>query len=206
MPFKAGQFVMLQVPVEGQTKPVQRAYSIASTSKRDDKFTLLFKHVPGGIASEYVKALKGGETLQFTGPWGKCLFKHPAAKQVLFICTGTGLSQHYCFLTSEVEKYPDTQFHMLIGVGSESEMYYDEKLQAATQEFKNFQYRWCLSRPSPAWTKPKGRVTAFLGEYDLSIPTHVYLCGSDAMIKEVKATMIEKYNVAKENLIIENFG
>lgn len=206
MHFKAGQFVMLQVPVAGKDKPVQRAYSIASTDQQDDGFTLLFKHVPGGIASEYVAKLEGGEKLDFTGPWGKCVFKHPAASQVLFVCTGSGVSQHYSFLTSEVAKYPDTKFHMLIGVSQESEMFYEKELMAAKSALPNFEYRWCLSRPSENWKQPKGRVTHFVQDFDLSIPTHVYLCGSDAMIKEMKAMMTEKYGIPKENLIIENFG
>lgn len=206
MPFKAGQFVMLQVPLEGKDKPVQRAYSIASTDKRDKEFVLLFKHVPGGIASEYVAKLKDGEKLQFTGPWGKCVFKHPAANQVLFVCTGSGVSQHYSFVTSEVAKYPNTKFHMLIGVSQESEMFYEKELQAAKTEFPNFDYRWCLSRPSENWSQPKGRVTHFVQDYDFTIPTHVYLCGSDAMIKEMKSLMTEKYQIPKENLVIENFG
>jgi NAD(P)H-flavin reductase len=162
--------------------------------------------VPGGVASEFVAKLQGGEKLSFTGPWGKCLFKHPAAEQVLFVCTGSGLSQHYSFITSEVSKYPKTQFHLLVGVSTEAEMFYQNELQNAKKDLSNFDYRWCLSRPSEKWTQPKGRVTHFVQEFDFKIPTHVYLCGSDAMIKEMKTLMTEKYQVPKENLIIENFG
>jgi CDP-4-dehydro-6-deoxyglucose reductase len=207
MPFRAGQFVMLQVPAEGKPKPEQRAYSIASGADHDDRFTLLFKHFPGGVASEYVLKLTGGETLHFTGPWGRCFFKEPAAEQVIFVCTGSGLSQHISFLLSDAPNYPETKFHMLIGVSSESEMFYDKELKAIKERVKYFDYHWCLSRPSPEWTGRKGRVTAFIGDYDYkNKPTHIYLCGSGEMVKDVKRFLIEENGVPKENLIIENFG
>lgn len=207
MPFKSGQFVMLQVPAEGSPKPVQRAYSIASSADFDDRFILLFKHVPGGVASEYVAKLKVGETLHFTGPWGKCLFKQPAAQQVLFVCTGSGLSQHVSFLSTEGKKFPETKFHMLVGVSNETEMFYENELKALKEQLPNFDYDWCLSRPSESWTGRRGRVTQFINEFDYkNIPTHIYLCGSGAMIKDMKHLLIEENGFSKENMVIENFG
>ncbi|MEN0059263.1 MAG: FAD-binding oxidoreductase, partial [Bdellovibrio sp.] len=58
--FKAGQFVMLNVP-QGEAKPVLRAYSIASDDRIKNGFRLLFKFVENGIASTFVWNLKGGE-------------------------------------------------------------------------------------------------------------------------------------------------
>ena len=207
MKFRAGQFVMLQVPVEGQEKPVLRAYSIASSAENDRGFNLLFKHAPGGVASEFVAKLKGGETLNFTGPWGKCFFKEPVPQQVIFVCTGSGLSQHLSFLFTEAPKYPDTQFRMLIGVGNEQEVFYDKEIQEVAKRIKNFEYHWCVSRPTDSWKGYRGRVTAFIGNYDYkTTPTHVYLCGRTEMVKDVKRFLIDENSFPKENLIIENFG
>ena len=71
--FRAGQFVMLHVP-QPEGKPALRAYSIASTDQAKDGFHLLFKFVETGKASDFVWSLKGNETLQFTGPFGKVFF------------------------------------------------------------------------------------------------------------------------------------
>jgi CDP-4-dehydro-6-deoxyglucose reductase, E3 len=49
--FKAGQFVMLHVPVESSPKPALRAYSIASTDEQKNGFKLIFKFVENGLAS-----------------------------------------------------------------------------------------------------------------------------------------------------------
>lgn len=205
--FKGGQFVMLQVPVEGKEKPEQRAYSVASSALETDNFNLLIKHVPGGLASEYVAKMKVNDELKFTGPWGKCVFKHPAPEQVLFISTGSGLSQHISFLTSDAHLYPNTKFKALIGVSVEEEMYYEEELKKCQALVKNFEYSWCLSKPTDQWTGKKGRVTHFVKDFDFkNIPTHIYLCGSGAMIKDMKAFLLEENNFPKENLVVENFG
>lgn len=205
--FKGGQFAMLQVPVEGAEKPVQRAYSIASSADFDNHFNLLIKHVPGGVASEYVAKLKTGDSLKFTGPWGKCLFKTPAPEQVLFICTGSGLSQHLSFLFSDAHLYPNTKFHMLIGVGNESEVFYHDELKAAQSKVKNFDYNWVISRPGPAWDGKKGWVTHHVNDFDYkNTPTHIYLCGRSEMIKGAKEVLVDQNGFPKENLIIENFG
>ena len=71
--FKAGQFVMLNVP-QAEGKPVLRAYSIASDDRIKNGFRLLFKFVENGIASTFVWSLQGGETLNFTGPFVKVFF------------------------------------------------------------------------------------------------------------------------------------
>src|SRR5690606_33715639 len=125
-----------------------------------------------------------------TGPWGKCLFKTPAPEQVLFICTGSGLSQHLSFLFSDAYKYPNTKFRMLIGVGNEQEVFYHKELAAAQARVESFEYAWTISRPTSEWKGKVGRVTAFINEFDYkSVPTHIYLCGRGEMIKDAKTVL-----------------
>lgn len=61
------------------------------------KFRLLFKFVENGVASNFVWGLKGQETLNFTGPFGKVFFQEPPTEQIVFLNTGSGLSQHFLF-------------------------------------------------------------------------------------------------------------
>src|SRR3954467_2427267 len=106
--FRAGQFVMLHVP----PKPILRTYSIASEEQETRRLKLLFKYVPGGVASEYVWKLKEGDEISVTGPFGKLFFKEPADEQMIFLNTGSGVSQHLSFLLSHGSKYPDSHYHM----------------------------------------------------------------------------------------------
>ncbi|KHD88201.1 MAG: phenol 2-monooxygenase [Bdellovibrio sp. ArHS] len=189
--FKAGQFVMLNVP-QGEAKPILRAYSIASDDRIKDGFRLLFKFVENGVASTFVWALKGGELLNFTGPFGKVFFQEPPTEQIVFLNTGTGLSQHICYLLSKKEQYPHLRYRMLFGVRSEKDMYYEKEMEALMKELPDFKFEFVLSRPGADWKGKKGYVQNFISEFDYkNIPTTFYLCGNGGMIKEVKHQLLE---------------
>lgn len=184
--FRSGQFVMLHVPQENQ-KPALRAYSIASDERDSTGYKLLFKYVDNGKASEFVWALKGHETLQMTGPFGKVFFQEPPTEQIVFLNTGTGLSQHFSYLTSKKEQYPNLKYKLLFGVRSEGDMYYQSQLNELKKSLPHFDWEFVLSRPSESWTGKKGYVQNFIEEFDyMKTPTTFYLCGNGGMIKAVK--------------------
>lgn len=202
--FKAGQFVMLHVPHEG--KPALRAYSIASTDQTSRGFRLLFKHVPGGVASTYVWSLTGGEFLDFTGPFGRVFFREPPSEQIVFLNTGTGLSQHFSYLMSKKDQFPNLKYRMLFGVRNEAQIYYQKELQALTKELPDFKFEYVLSQPSPTWDGKKGYVQNFVEEFDYkNIDTTFYLCGNGGMIKETKNKLIERDGFDKTKIFAEAF-
>lgn len=203
--FKAGQFVMLHVP-QAEGKPALRAYSIASEDQRKNGFRLLFKYVDNGKASEFVWSLKGHETLQFTGPFGKVFFQEPPTEQIVFLNTGTGVSQHLSYLESKKDQYPNQKYRMLFGVRSEKDIYANEDLEKLKKSLKNFQFEYILSRPSETWKGRKGYVQHFIKDLDyMNIPTTFYLCGNGGMIKEVKHQLLEVDGFDKSRLWTEAF-
>jgi CDP-4-dehydro-6-deoxyglucose reductase, E3 len=190
--FKAGQFVMLHVP-QPEGKPALRAYSIASAEQDSTGYKLLFKYVETGKASEFVWKLKGQETLQMTGPFGKVFFQEPPTEQIVFLNTGTGLSQHLSYLLSKKEQYPDLRYRLLFGVRTEQDRYFEPQLQALAKELKDFKWEFVLSRPSDSWKGKKGYVQNFIEEFEyMSVPTTFYLCGNGGMIKATKETLLAK--------------
>lgn len=203
--FRAGQFVMLHVPVEN-SKPALRAYSIASTDAQKNGFKLIFKYVENGLASKYVWSLKGNETLNFTGPFGKVFFQEPPTEQILFFNTGSGLSQHFCFLESNLKKHPHLHYKLYFGIRREENIYYESELKRLQRELPNFEYHYVLSRASESWTGKKGYVQNFLNETDFkNIPTTFYLCGNGAMIKDLKHQLIEVDGIDKSKIWAEVF-
>lgn len=203
--FKAGQFVMLNVP-QGEAKPVLRAYSIASDDRIKNGFRLLFKFVENGVASTFVWNLKGGELLNFTGPFGKVFFQEPPTEQIVFLNTGTGLSQHLCYLLSKKEQYPNLRYRMLFGVRTEKDMYLQDEMTALEKELKDFKFEYVLSRPQEDWKGKKGYVQDFISEFDYkNIPTTFYLCGNGGMIKAVKHQLLEVDGFDKTKVWSEAF-
>ncbi|MFP5520082.1 MAG: ferredoxin--NADP reductase [Bdellovibrionia bacterium] len=202
--FKAGQFAMLHVPQEG--KPALRAYSIASADSETKGFRLLFKYVDNGLASQFVWSLKGGEVLQFTGPFGKVLFQEPPTEQIVFLNTGTGYAQHISYLLSFKDKYPTLKYKLLFGVRTEQDIYLQSELEQLKAQLPNFEYDFVLSRPSDSWAGKKGYVQNFLKDFDYkNVPTTFYLCGNGAMIKDVKHQLLEVDGLDKSLVWAEAF-
>lgn len=204
--FKTGQFMMLHVP-QTSGKPALRAYSLASEHGTQKTFKLILKLVPAGISSEFVRQLRGGENLEFTGPFGKCFFKTPAPERVIFLCTGAGLSQHFSMLVSEAKNFPQTEFHLLMGVWNQSEIFYEQELEQLKKALPRFSYDFVIDKTEPTWSGKKGYVTDYLEGFQiLSRPTHVYLCGNPAMIESAKKILLEDMAVPKDQVVIESFG
>ena len=189
--FRAGQFVMLHVPAD--PKPLLRAYSIASDENRKNGFRLVFKFVETGAASNYVWALKGGEELHFTGPFGRVFFREPPTPQIVFMNTGSGVSQHFSFIESNLKKYPGLKYRLLFGVRSEIDIYYEDELKRLKSQLTDFEYDYVLSRPSASWQGKHGYIQHHVDDFDyLNIPTTFYLCGNGAMIKDIKAKLAQE--------------
>lgn len=204
--FKAGQFVMLHVPVEGAAKPALRAYSIASTDEKNNGFKLVFKFVDNGVASKYVWALNGDEILKMTGPFGKVFFQEPPTEQIVFLNTGSGISQHFSFIESKMKTYPNLKYKLYFGVRTESDIYYEPELKRLQKSLPYFEFHYVLSRPSTEWTGKKGYVQNFLRETDYKqIPTTFYLCGNGGMIKETKHQLLEVDGIDKSRVWSEAF-
>lgn len=209
--FKAGQFVMLHVPQEGGAKPALRAYSIASSEEYTHGFRLLFKYVkgvdgyPDGVASRYVWSLKGDEILTFTGPFGRVFFHEPPTEQIVFLNTGTGLSQHLCYLESKLGQYPNLRYHLLFGVRTEQDIYFREELEELHNKLPHFTFEYVLSRGSPDWKGKRGYVQNFIKDLEyMKVPTTFYLCGNGGMIKDTKA-LLEADGFDKTRIFVEAF-
>lgn len=205
--FRAGQFISLHVPGSTpEAKPTLRAYSIASGDQSPRDLRFLFKHVTGGIASTYVWKLGEGDHVRFTGPFGRVFFVEPPSEQVVFLNTGTGVSQHVSYLLSKGKAYPQVKFKMLFGVRTEADVYFQADLEKLSKELPNFSYEFVLSRPSDSWKGKRGHVQSFIEEFDyLKIPTTFYLCGNGAMIKETKAYLVEGKGFDKNRILVEAF-
>ncbi len=210
--FRCGQFVMLHLPNPAGGKDLLRAYSIASDEKEKNYIHLIFKFVPSGAASTFVWNLKGGETLNFTGPFGKLFFQEPPTEQIVFLNTGSGVSQHICYLASKLEQYPNLQYRMYFGVRTEKDIYYEDCLIKLKNKLPNFQYYYVLSRVSDTSTLnistpvKSGYVQHYLKELDYkNTPTTFYLCGNGQMIKEVKHQLLEIDGLKPQQIWAEAF-
>lgn len=88
--FVPGQFLSLLLPVDGET--LTKPYTIASRPETPDELELLLNLVAGGRGSQHLFALRPGDRLRFTGPWGTFTLVEPPAAEAVFIAEGTGIA------------------------------------------------------------------------------------------------------------------
>lgn len=201
--FRAGQFLMLHVP--GETKPTLRAYSIASSDKEKSLLKLIFKYVKTGVASEYVWRLEPGEEIQFTGPFGKVFLKEPVSDQVIFLCTGSGVAQHICFIKSHADILRDKDISFFMGLTNEQNVYFETELKQVQSEFKNFKFSYVLSQPSGEWSGLQGYVQNQIAHLKYkTVTTDFYMCGNGMMIKHTKEKLAVE-GILPTHIIYEAF-
>jgi ring-1,2-phenylacetyl-CoA epoxidase subunit PaaE len=210
--FKPGQHMAVRAMIGG--KEERRTYSIASAS--DGMLRVGIREVPGGAFSTWAQtALKPGVMLDLATPVGRFVLppSSGAARHVLFVSAGAGITPVLGMIADALEREPETTVTLLYGNRSaESAMFFDE-----IEDFKDrFPARFDLlhiqSRGGDGDTPIlEGRLTAekikALAErrIDFGRITQVFLCGPGNMIKDVR-NALEGLGVKREAIKFEFFA
>ncbi len=207
MTFKAGQFVLFDVPLaQDQTDIQTRAYSIASApSEKDLIFCVKLK--PGGRASVWIETiLQEGMSVRMQGPFGLFLLKESDPAYV-FVATGAGIAPFRSQITSLLRERNDTRpMRLLFGVRNPEDFFWMEDFEMLAKTFKNFVLHPVLSGANVTWTGLRGRVQRHLPSILTSHPeAGIYICGAPEMVKDVKETCLTEYDIPKTRLHAEGY-
>lgn len=207
--WRSGQFISISIGATEDGTPILRSYSLAS---RPDGagFRLVLKLVPGGVASEWFRRLQPGDRVRFTGPMGFFVLDlQPHPGDIVFAATGTGLAPFVPMIEDLLERGDRGPIHLFFGVREEADVFWRgelARLEAAAAG--RLRVEVALSRPAETepWAGARGRITPRLFERlpALLRPTF-YLCGNGAMIREVKAGLVERGVDRKRQIRTEAF-
>lgn len=209
--YEPGQFLSLWVPHSaGHRGYLKRAYTFANPCEiaRKEGYEFCIKINEGGVASEYVKTLKIGDEIRFSGPYGDFVYEIPKPGRVpCFISTSTGLSPFRATLMSE--QYREQTEHTgesinLFGVRSQAEIIFPDFLKDCGAKSVI-----ALSRPEPGWSGFQGRVTDYLRQLPPDWVWHIgefYLCGNGPMIQEVRRILTGGHGVSEQAIHLESFS
>lgn len=186
--YLAGQFVQFLVPHEGKTKAL--SYSMSSIPT-DDSIEFCVKIHDDGVGCQSILKMGPDGVLEFQGPRG--FFVHKENEMpVSFVATGTGIAPILAIIRDELEnKKSSSELRLLFGVRSEADIFWLDRLEALKEKYENFTYEIALSQPKPdgTWSGLRGRVTEHLLHHLVS--HKFYICGSAAMIKDVREILIK---------------
>lgn len=204
--FRAGQFVTFPVGVKEDGTPIRRSYSVAGHDPAAGTLRFLIKVTSDGPAGAFLGPLAPGSAVEMTGPHGFFVLDERHPGDVLFAATGTGLAPVLPFL-EELSARPDEPGRRVLywGLRDEDDLFLEDELRALCDRAR-CELNLHLSRPSPAWSGARGRIIQPVLERApaLSAPTF-YLVGSGAMIRELKAALVERGIDRKRQIRTEPF-
>lgn len=199
-PFKAGQFVRLQLTVDGEK--TAKSYSLVN-APGDPVAEVFFNIVPGGRLSNALAALREGDELEVSQPANGffTLEETPHKRDLWMIATGTGLGPYLSILRDEMAWEFYENIVLVHGVAVREELAYQDVINSVSSTYpERFRYLSCVTRQANP-EGIEGRVTQALssGQLEdktgLNISTEnsaVMLCGNHAMIDEMKALLKER--------------
>jgi ferredoxin--NADP+ reductase len=185
--FAPGQLVVLH----GRNHFEDRSYTVCS-GIHDEHLTVLFRLIPSGLLTPQLAALRPGDRIGVSGPYGEFVLRDPA-RPVFFFATGTGVAPFRAYARS----FPGLRMTLVHGVRHTEDLFYRE-------EFGVHDYRPCITLEPEAAGVFHGRVTALARRMDFPPDSHFYLCGANEMIYEMQEILAER-QVPRDHVFTEAY-
>ncbi|WP_018151381.1 NADH:ubiquinone reductase (Na(+)-transporting) subunit F [Leeia oryzae] len=190
--FQAGQYINLPLPNDIGI----RAFSLANPPSTGNEIELNIRIVPGGAGTTWIhKELKVGDTLHFTGPYGRFFVHKSANVPSLFMAGGSGLSSPRSMILDLLDEGSTQPITLVYGARNQTELYYHQEFLALAEKHPQFTYVPALSdEPADSnWTGFRGYVhDAAKAHFDNDFRGQkAYLCGPPIMIESCITTLMQ---------------
>ena len=207
--FKAGQFVTMDLPISDKRLKRWRSYSIANPPDNTNQLEFCIVNLEGGAASQYLfNEVVVDTPIRFKGPSGTFTLPDSISKDLVLICTGTGVAPFRSMIHEIIQNdIPRKNIHLIFGTRYESGILYRDEFEKIAGDHEWFSYDVALSRED-SWDGHKGYVhDIYMQKYgDSPHEKDYYLCGWSAMIDDAVANLIVKMKVDKSRIHYELYG
>ncbi|MBP6825807.1 MAG: FAD-dependent oxidoreductase [Saprospiraceae bacterium] len=207
--FKAGQFVTMDLPIGDKRLQRWRSYSIASAPDGSNVLELCIVRNEDGIGTKYLfEDVEPGASLRLKGPDGGFVLPDTIGKDLVFICTGTGVAPfRSMILDLKKSGKPFRNIHLIFGTREESGILYRAEFEELARTLPGFRYDVALSR-QPDWPGYKGHIhQIYLEHYrDARPDVDFYICGWSNMIDEAVANLLVKLGYNRTQIHYELYG
>jgi ferredoxin-NADP reductase len=185
--FTPGQFVTLDLPIHEKVNKRWRSYSIASWPDGTNVFELVIVLDKLGAGTNYIfNEINVGSGFTLRGPQGVFTLKEPIEKDLILVCTGTGIAPfrsmvHHIKNTA----IPHKDIYLIFGCRTKDTLLYYNELTALQNDLPGFHYLPTLSREQ--WEGRSGYVHPVYEEICADRKeASFFLCGWKGMIDEAK--------------------
>jgi ferredoxin-NADP reductase/ferredoxin len=205
--FQPGQYVIFQIPSAGGHEVIRRSYSISTPPSDVRHLEICVRAVAGGHGSNWVHRLRPGMKVQFEGPVGDFTLRD-TSRDILMVATGTGISPIKSMLLHLLDQRSDRRVRLFFGVRSAQDLFYTDLLRGLEAHYPGFSSTIAMSAPDPTrWAGRPARVTDLVRDQvspDQALRTEAYLCGSRAMVDDVREALLAK-GMEPDHIHSENF-
>lgn len=220
LPFRAGQFVVMDLPISEKRLQRWRSYSIANAPKPDgigEALEFCVVRFEGGAGTRYLfDVATVGTTIRFKEPSGVFVLPQDVSqRQLVMVCTGTGVAPFRSMIHDLLNrKQPYASLHLIFGTRYAAGLLYKNEFLALANQLPNFRYSVALSRENPPLTQFEG-VECYSGyvhsiyenmfSNNINEQRHFYLCGWSNMIDEARIRL-KALGYAENQIHFELFG
>jgi propane monooxygenase reductase component len=195
--YKPGQYVDISIP---GAEDEHRSFSMAGTDPGVLEF--MIKMYPGGRFSGLLSdgAIKPGDELAVTGPYGVFTLRASSPRRLLFIGGGAGMAPILSLLRSLQRNGAERPATYYYGARTEADLFHLDELAALPGEFVA-----ALSEDSNGWDGETGLITDVVDRLEADVSeVDAYVCGPPPMV-EAAIALLQARGVPEAHIYYDKF-
>jgi phenol/toluene 2-monooxygenase (NADH) P5/A5 len=186
--FDAGQWI--SVPFGPKTV---RAWTILSSPTRRRTITLAVDVAPGGMGSQWLRALKPGDPVEFKGPTGGFVFNRADPRRAVFVAEEIGIVPVRSILADLYETGYGRPTILIYWARDAGRLLYDAEFRSLARRYPGFTYVAAVREPPAGWRGESGEAAAAVNRLVHSVDKLVvYVCGGGHTVNAVRDVLVKK--------------
>ena len=192
--FEAGQFITLQLEIDGQ--PISRCYTISSPPTRPHLISITVKRVLGGPVSNWLHDnLTPGTRITVLTPLGQFTLSGNTARKYLFLSAGSGITPLMSMTRTLFDLGSDADIVFVHAARTPADIIFRRELEAIAAVMPNIRVVHICEAdyPSERWMGLRGRLTTTALQAIAPDLTErvAYTCGPPAYMAAVRRVLAD---------------
>ncbi len=187
--FKAGQWIDFYADIAGDRRVA--GYSMTSSPLTRGHFDLAVKRVGENPVTRYIHSeAKEGDVVHVDGGNGEIFYEAGAARNVILIAGGIGISPHMSIFRYIAEGDPGATATLIYSASSPFEFVFREEIETTTQRDPRMRAFLTVTDEAEGWSGRVGKIDAdLIIEAGVDPDTLYYICGPPPMIHKLVNTL-----------------
>jgi CDP-4-dehydro-6-deoxyglucose reductase len=212
--FQPGQFVTMDLPIHEKRLQRWRSYSIANSPTETNTLEFCIVKLAGGLATQYLfDEIRTGSAIRFKGPNGVFTLPSTIEKDLVMICTGTGVAPFRSMLQHlQHTGKSHCNIHLIFGTRFSEGILYRKEFETLQKTMPGFHFSVALSKEESIAPEEfefeikSGYVhQLYQSAYAPREDVLFYLCGWQNMVDEAVLNL-QNMGFQKSHLITELYG